>query len=88
MINNKENPVQWPLLLYELEDAHEHLGKLIDEMNDRGEIDEIDYQVRLGHIYSHINRAWNSRNRDFEEDEKGDAIFEAESKFPKDINLS
>jgi hypothetical protein len=82
MINLKNNPVQWSLLLYELEDAQEHLGKLIDKMSAKGEIDEIEYQINLGHIYSHLNRAWNSRNRTFEEN---DNQFEVESQFPKDI---
>jgi hypothetical protein len=32
MINGNENPVQWALLVEELNEAHEHLGKLISEM--------------------------------------------------------
>ena len=82
MIKNKDNPVQWALLMYELADAQEHLGKIFDEMNAKGEIDEAEYGIVLGHVYSHLNRAWNSRNRTKDVD---DRQFEDESHFPKDI---
>jgi hypothetical protein len=32
MINRDDNPVQWVLFLDELEEAHEHLGKLVADM--------------------------------------------------------
>jgi hypothetical protein len=32
MINRNDNPVQWALFVEELNEAHEHLGKLISEM--------------------------------------------------------
>ena len=32
MINSKDNPLEWSQLMSELEDAHEHLGNLIKEM--------------------------------------------------------
>ena len=82
MINNKENPVQWALLLDELDDAREHLTKLIDEMNKKGETSEVEFGIYLGHIYLHINRGWNSRNRTTD---LTDEEFEVESEFPKDI---
>lgn len=83
MINNKENPVQWPLLLCELDDAREHFEELIDQMNVKGEFDEIEFSIRLGHVYSHLNRAWNSRNRTTDQTEED---FEKEPEFPKDIS--
>lgn len=32
-------------------------------MADDPEYDEANFRVNLGHIYSHLNRAWNARNR-------------------------
>jgi len=82
MINNKENPIQWPLLVSELDDAREHVEKLIDKMNVKGNLDEVEFSICLGHVYSHLNRAWNSRNRTTDQT---DEEFKKESEFPKDI---
>ncbi len=83
MINSKSNPVEWSSLMYELEDAKEHLEKLIAQMNKDGTIDEeVEYKMHIGHIYAHINRGWNSRNIVGEYDERERETF---SSFPSDI---
>lgn len=82
MINKIENPVSWAMLMYELDDAKEHLTKLIANLESAPEYDETDYKVDLGHIYSHLNRAWNGRNnsQDISETE-----WSAASQFPTDL---
>jgi hypothetical protein len=83
MINNKENPVAWAMLITELDEAREHLEDLINEMSESGAIDdESEFSVYLGHVYAHLNRAWHSRNQDEEISEKQWLVF---SQFPKDI---
>ena len=82
MINLQEKPEEWATLMYELEDAKEHLRDLIDKMNSQGNIDEVDYEINLGHIFAHLNRAWNSRNIIGEYDDKKRSKISA---FPKDI---
>ena len=82
MINKNENPVEWALLLFELAEVEERIRNLIDEMNKRGEIAVEAYEVDVGHIYSHINRVWNSRLR---LGEATDESFDVESQFPSDI---
>lgn len=62
MINKVEHPVAWSLLLYELEDAREHLGVLIKEMTTEQDFAEPELRISLGHVAAHLNRAWNSRN--------------------------
>ncbi|MCP5281562.1 MAG: hypothetical protein H6930_08270 [Rhodoferax sp.] len=57
MINKSVNPVEWAGLMYELEDAHEHLADLIADIEKDPEFDERDFQVQLAHIFSHLNRA-------------------------------
>lgn len=83
MINFKDNPVEWALLVYELTDASEHLKSLLDELETHGGSDEEDYKIQLGHVYAHLNRAWNCRNRKGEgtEDER-----DRESMFPSDLD--
>lgn len=82
MINIKSNPIEWSSLMYELEDAKEHLENLIMEMNKKGSIDEIDYKIQIGHVFAHLNRGWNSRNKIGEYDEKEREQF---SSFPSDL---
>ena len=82
MINQTDNPVQWALLLYELDDAKEHLESLIGQMAKEGTIDEEDYAVQLGHLFAHLNRNWNARNlgRELTREE-----HERYSRFPNDL---
>ncbi len=83
MIDKNKNPVEWAGLMYELEDAHEHLGNLILEMTNDPEFDEIDFKIQLQHIFSHLSRAWHRRefDRNLSEDEWMKA-----SKFPKELD--
>ena len=83
MINATDNPVAWALLVDELGDAREHLESLVAEMIKTGDACEIDFQIRLGHIYSHLNRAWHARNDP--RSEVSFADFETRSRFPTDI---
>ena len=66
----------------ELEDAHEHLGNLIKEMQSSGKIDVESYAVHVAHIYAHLNRAWNSRECEGELSEKQ---WEEYRSYPKDL---
>jgi hypothetical protein len=63
MINKNKNPAEWALLMYEFDDLIEHLQDLQSAMIKQGSIGEADYEVRVGHCYSHLNQIWNSRNR-------------------------
>ena len=82
MINKEANPVEWAGLMYELEDAREHLAALIVDIEKDLEFDETDLRIQLGHVFSHLNRAWNRRdlNRNFSDEE-----WTLASKFPNDL---
>lgn len=71
------------MLMYELEDAHEHLGALISQMNATDDFDEEDLRIQLAHVFSHLNRAWHRRDKttDLNEDE-----WVAASQFPSDLD--
>lgn len=69
--------------MYELEDAKEHLENMIDQMNKDGAIEEdSEFRIRMGHVFAHLNRGWNIRNRVGEYDESERELF---SMFPKDL---
>jgi len=82
MINKKDNVAEWAIIMYELEDAVEHLQNLIKNLNETEDYGDIEYSIDLGHVYSHLNRAWNSRNHIG--DQSADD-FGRYSKFPNDI---
>ncbi len=82
MINSKDNPLEWGQLMSELEDAHEHLGDLIKEMQGDGKIDVESYAVDIAHVYAHLNRAWNSREF---EGELSEEQWEKCRSFPNDL---
>ena len=82
MINGKENPVEWALLSYELDEVIEHLQEISNSITPESEIDETEFKVYIGHVYAHINRIWNQRNHT---GDITDQQFEEFSKFPNDI---
>lgn len=68
--------------MYELTDAYEHLGDLIKEMQENGGIDNETYAVDMAHVFSHLNRAWNSRKFKGEMSEEQWHNFRC---YPKDL---
>lgn len=82
MINKKDNPVEWSLLIQELADLSEHADKLVEEMQGNSIYGEEEFAVDVGHLYAHLNRAWNSRNCTKEPTE---SEWQENSKFPTDV---
>lgn len=83
MIDREVNPVEWSSFMQELEDAYEHLAKLIADINAAPDYDSANLRVDLGHVFSHLNRAWARREltRDFTDEE-----WERASFFPNDLD--
>ena len=83
-MNAKDNPVAWAMLISELEDIQEHTKSLMDELIEKGALDDIEYEIDIAHIYSHLNRAWHRRKfkNDLSEKEWEDA-----SKLPTDSDF-
>lgn len=82
MIDRERNYVAWVAFLQELVDAHEHLGELISRIENESDFDDDALEVDLGHVYSHMNRAWHTRNL---EREIADEEWESASAFPVDL---
>jgi hypothetical protein len=82
MIRKEANPVEWSAFMYELEDASEHLLKLIADLGSDPDYDDVNLRIDLGHVFSHLNRAWNGRGatQRLSVDE-----WELASNFPSDL---
>lgn len=80
MIDRELQPVEWAMFMYELEDALEHLGNLIKEIQQTPDYNEDNLRIDLGHVYAHMNRAWRRSVKDVAEDEWNEA-----SRFPDDL---
>lgn len=85
MISKENAPVEWAMLMYELDDAREHLERMMELMASDPDYNESAFRVDLGHIFSHLNRAWHRRNISGELE---GAAWEEAGKFPTDLEPS
>jgi hypothetical protein len=69
------------MFMYELTDAHEHLGDLIGKLAG-GSVDEEALRVDIGHVYAHLNRAWHQSKS---ASEIADTEWDAATAFPSDV---
>jgi hypothetical protein len=81
MIDREKDVVEWALLGTGLEEAREHLELLIQDL-ESDDFDEVSFGIQLGHIYAHLNQAWNGRAK---RGEWSDADFDLLSQYPKDL---
>ena len=82
MINKTEHPIGWSLLVQELQDAHEHLGQLLEDLCNNKDYGEEELAVDLGHVYGHLNRSWVRRNV---EDDLTDQEWDSSREYPNDL---
>jgi hypothetical protein len=70
------------MLMYNLDDAHEHLAELMEAMRNDPDFSEDEFRIYLGHVFAHLNRAWHTRNAtdDLDDKEWGEKIH-----FPTDL---
>lgn len=52
MINSKNNPVAWALLVQGTADAQEHLASLAEQMSRDGMIEDEELAVQAAHVYA------------------------------------
>jgi hypothetical protein len=80
MIDKKLQPVEWAAFMYELDDAREHLTKLIADLESTRDYGEDKLRIDLGHVYAHLNRAWRSSAKPLVDED-----WESASLFPDDL---
>lgn len=81
MIDRKLQPLEWADFMYELEDALEHLDKLVKDIDQTPDYDHDTFRIDLGHVYAHLNRAWSQSKGNTEEFIGREAL----SAFPVDL---
>ena len=86
LIREIDDPVFWSAFLHQLEDARVHLTELLADITETNQIDEVDLGVRLGHIYGHLNRAWNGRRLGAAD--ASEWYTDRICKFPDDVTIT
>ena len=77
-----------PNILYNLEEAKEELDRIITDIKKNEDYEYGEYLVAMGHLYHHLNTAWNSRNASEKEvEECSDKNFKKWRRFPKNNEL-
>lgn len=71
-------------VLFHLKEAKEELDRTIEEIERDAE--NYSLYVAMMHLYSHLNTAWNARERDPNHQET-DADFYHDRQFPKDLPI-
>ena len=72
-----------------LAEAREELEVIEGKIASGEMLDEVDYQIKIEHIYHHLNFAWNARNISKERYVNlTDQDFNEFGKFPDDIELA
>jgi hypothetical protein len=75
-------------MLFHLSEGHEQLQKTIEAIKHNPDYGIEDYRVEIGHLYHHLNTAWNGRDAtDEEHRECVDGDFNRWRKFPKEDEL-
>jgi hypothetical protein len=73
---------------FHLEEASEELTRTVAAFETGEGVDEEELRVALGHIYNHLNTAWNSRAMDDERlAVQSDQDFFTWRAFPTDISM-
>ena len=73
------------VVLFHLREAAEQLNETIQSLASGGEYGAEEFQVEMGHLYHHLNRAWNGRDQTDEQFQKcTDEDFARFRRFPKE----
>jgi hypothetical protein len=76
-------------VLFHLKEALEEIEDTIKEIESEPEYDDPEFLVAMGHLYHHVNTAWNSRHcSDQEAEESSEVNFSKWRQFPTDVDMS
>jgi hypothetical protein len=71
------------MVAFELDEAAEHLRDLAHRVSASPGYGDPEFRIDLGHVYAHLNRAWNRRHSSADSPSADE--FEAWSRFPTDV---
>ena len=73
------------VVLFHLREAAEQLKKTIQGLESAADYGPEEFEVEMGHLYHHLNTAWNGRNQTDKQFQKGtQKDFDRFRKFPKE----
>lgn len=76
------------VVLFHLREAAEQLKETIRKLERNGDYGVGTFQVELGHVYHHLNTAWNGRHQTVAQFNKcTDRDFKRFRRFPKESEL-
>ena len=76
------------VVLFHLREAAQQLNETIQSLASDGAYGAEEFQVEMGHLYHHVNTAWNGRHQTEEQFRKcTDADFAQFRKFPNQSEL-
>ena len=76
------------VISFHLREAAEELNRTLAEVEGGGACDVEGFRVAMGHLYHHLNTAWNGRDQTDEEFRKcADADFQRFRRFPTESEL-
>lgn len=73
------------LVLHHLAEAHEALGRLLDDARRDPEWGIAELFAEMPHLYHHLNTAWNARDSTNAPGQASDDEFREWSAFPTDL---
>ena len=75
-------------VLFHLGEAKEELDRTILEFRDDSEYDDVEFLVAMGHLYHHLNTAWNARDVSPDRAEEcSEEDFQSWRQMPTDLGL-
>lgn len=87
-LDGKAHAMNKPHILFHLTEAREAIQELIEELKSDQEYEFGNYRVEMGHLYHHVNSAWNGRDASKEAvDVCSQEDFHRWCQFPTDIEL-
>jgi hypothetical protein len=76
------------VVLFHLREAAEQLKETIQELESRADYCKEEFQVEMGHLYGHLNTAWNGRDQtDAQHAKCTDEDFDRFRRFPAESEL-
>jgi len=75
-------------VIFHLKEAQEELNRTIIEIEKQDDYDFGEFVISMGHLYHHLNTAWNSKNAsEAQVNNSTEDDFFTWRRFPKDIEI-
>jgi hypothetical protein len=84
----REGVINKGWILFHHREAQEELTRTIAKIDAAESMDEIEFEIAMGHMYNHLNTAWNTRTAsDQQISSQSPDDFYRWREFPADISM-